>query len=145
MISYQTTNSSGRQIDEKTILSGLELAESKLPPIAKSLITIEFVSPEESQTLNLTWRKINEPTDVISLAVNEANRGQQIVTESDDGKIILQTSNIDQKPIELFGQLVICPQVVANQADRAGQEFERELEWVVAHGILHVAGFHHDD
>jgi probable rRNA maturation factor len=43
----------------------------------------------------------------------------------------------------LLGDVVLCPQVAAEQAEKAGHSTQDELEMLCVHGILHLLGFDH--
>jgi probable rRNA maturation factor len=40
---------------------------------------------------------------------------------------------------------VLCPEVAAQQAARAGHDLASELELLCTHGILHLLGYDHAD
>jgi probable rRNA maturation factor len=44
---------------------------------------------------------------------------------------------------ELLGDVVLCPQVAAGQAEKAGHSTQDELELLCVHGILHLLGYDH--
>jgi len=43
----------------------------------------------------------------------------------------------------LLGDVVLCPQVAAEQAAKAGHSTQDELELLCVHGILHLLGYDH--
>ena len=43
----------------------------------------------------------------------------------------------------LLGDVVLCPQVAAEQAEKAGHSTQDELELLCVHGILHLLGYDH--
>jgi probable rRNA maturation factor len=67
------------------------------------------------------------PTDVLSFPMDELRPG----TEG------------EQTPPGLLGDVVICPQVAAKQAETAGHETIQEILLLTTHGILHLVGFDH--
>lgn len=84
-------------------------------------MTAVFVGTRASRTLNRTWRRRDAPTDVLSFPVGE--RGP-------DGRLTL-------------GDIVICMPVAARQAKARGHALAREVEVLLVHGFLHLAGFDH--
>lgn len=79
-------------------------------------IEIKFVSKKEITRLNMVYRKIDGPTDVLSFTIS-------------------------QEP--LVGQIFICYTYVVNQAKKIGKKLDDEIALLVVHGILHVYGYDH--
>lgn len=84
-------------------------------------VTIRLVDQEESQELNRDYRGKDKPTNVLSFPF-EAPPGIEI---------------------DLLGDLVICKQVVEQEA--IAQEKPLQAHWahMVVHGSLHLLGFDH--
>lgn len=78
--------------------------------------------------LNLQYRYIDRPTDVLSFALNE--NMQEV-----------ETNNASK----LLGDLIISLDKVAEQAEEYGHSFERELAYLTVHGCLHILGYDHMD
>lgn len=79
-----------------------------------------FVNLDEIREINLEYRKIDRPTDVISFALWENG---------------LKT--------ELLGELYICFEKIQQQAKEYGHSFKRELCFLFLHGLLHLLGYDH--
>lgn len=77
-------------------------------------LSIAFVSPLEIKKANKKYRAKNKPTDVLSF---------------DLGKI---------------GELVICPDIVKENAKKFGNSFNKEMAKMIIHGIMHLAGYDHE-
>lgn len=84
-------------------------------------ICIRVVSPEESQTLNSTYRGKDKPTNVLSFPF-----------EVPEGI-----------PLILLGDLVICAEVVATEAEEQNKALFDHWAHMVVHGCLHLIGFDH--
>ena len=84
-------------------------------------VCIRLVDPEESQTLNSTYRGKDKPTNVLSFPF-EAPPGV---------------------PTEILGDLAICAEVVAAEAKEQNKPLENHWAHMVIHGILHLIGFDH--
>jgi probable rRNA maturation factor len=46
-------------------------------------------------------------------------------------------------PEGILGDIVVCPQVAAEQAIKAGHSTMEEILLLVTHGMLHLVGFDH--
>src|SRR5206468_251115 len=52
----------------------------------------------------------------------------------------------DENPGEtMLGDVVLCPEVAAEQARTAGHSTEAELHLLLTHGILHLLGYDHGE
>ena len=52
---------------------------------------------------------------------------------------------VDGGPPPTIGDVLICPAVVRQNAERAGVAFDDELALMVVHGLLHLLGYDHVD
>ncbi|MCI0508683.1 putative rRNA maturation factor [Chromohalobacter marismortui] len=86
-------------------------------------MTVRFVTPEESQTLNRDYRGKDKPTNVLSFPF-EAPPGI---------------------PMTLLGDLAICHAVVADEAAEQGKPLAHHYAHMVIHGTLHLLGYDHID
>jgi probable rRNA maturation factor len=90
-------------------------------------IAVRIVAARESRALNKMWRGKDKPTNVLSFpAPEQSKRG---------------------KPKDMalpLGDLVICPQVVRQEAVRDGKPVEAHWAHMVVHGSLHLAGYDHE-
>lgn len=43
-----------------------------------------------------------------------------------------------------YGEILISPEVIRREARRAGNSYRYQVTWMVLHGMLHLAGVHHE-
>ena len=84
-------------------------------------LTIRLVNSDEIQTLNRDYRNKDKPTNVLSFPF-EAPPG------------------ID---IDLLGDIIICPQVVFEEAQAQGKPYLDHFAHILIHGVLHLLGYDH--
>lgn len=96
-----------------------------------SELSIILVDNDYIQELNLTYRKIDAPTDVLSFPMNELG------DEEPDFVI--------EEEINLLGDIAISLQQAEKQRLEYGHSFERELAFLLIHGILHLVGYDHQN
>ena len=90
-------------------------------------IAVRVVAARESRALNKMWRGKDKPTNVLSFPAPE------------------QTRRGRPKDMALpLGDLVICAQVVKQEALRDGKPVEAHWAHMVVHGTLHLAGYDHE-
>lgn len=102
---------------------------------AEPVISVRIVSPAESQQLNSDYRGKNKPTNVLSFPMQMDDAFSQL-EESDDEFAL---------PVALLGDLVICAEVVEQEARE--QSKQREAHWahMLVHGMLHLQGYDHEE
>src|SRR4029077_8496086 len=89
-------------------------------------LTIAFVRDRKIRELNRDYQGKDYATDVLSFQVNE------------DGTID------DFVEAGYLGDIVISVDAAIRQANEANLSFEREVEELVIHGILHLCGYDHE-
>ena len=87
-------------------------------------IAVRVVAPRESQKLNKQWRGKDKPTNVLSFPAPH--------------------SGLPGEASMPLGDLVICAQVVKEEAKRDGKTLEAHWAHMVVHGALHLAGYDHE-
>lgn len=95
----------------------------------KNLNNIEFniilVDNEYIHNLNLNYRHIDRPTDVITFALED----DKIVKTIDDYRVL--------------GDIYISVDKAKEQAAEYGHSFLREICFLTVHGFLHLLGYDH--
>jgi probable rRNA maturation factor len=86
-------------------------------------IAVRVVAARESQQLNKLWRGKDQPTNVLSFPAPR------------------DLPAASPRPL---GDLVICAQVVRQEAVRDGKKLEAHWAHMVVHGALHLAGYDHE-
>ncbi len=89
-------------------------------------LSIRIVDESESQQLNLDYRGMDKPTNVLSFPfeVPEALVGLDEVGH-------------------LIGDLIICAQVVTDEAKQQNKPLMHHWAHMVVHGCLHLLGYDH--
>lgn len=86
-------------------------------------VTLRIVDPLEIQELNLSYRQKNAPTNVLSFPFE-------------------QPEGLDET-IPYLGDLVICADVVEQEAHSQHKPLEAHWAHMVVHGMLHLQGLDH--
>ncbi|MFZ4626823.1 MAG: rRNA maturation RNase YbeY [Blastocatellia bacterium] len=105
--------------------------------LAEASLQIVFVGDRRMRQLNRTYRGIDRPTDVLSFAYHETADPEE---ESGEG----QASPDHLADPENLGDLVISVETAQRYALEAGIDFQREVDQLVLHGTLHLAGYDHE-
>ena len=99
------------------------LKEEQIPEEAE--VDLLFVDNEAIREMNREYRDKDTATDVLSFPMYEADE------ELDDEEEIL------------FGDIVISLERAQEQCVEYGHSLEREVMYLLVHGLLHLAGYDH--
>ncbi len=101
-------------------------------------IAIEFlrVNEAEIRRLNAETRGIDKVTDVLSYPTLDVERGVPIRGEE-------YPYDIDENGNLLIGSVVVCRERAEEQAEEYGHGIERELHYLLVHGVMHCLGYDH--
>ncbi len=112
-------------IMEKTLL-----AENTHTAIEISLV---ITGQEQIQTLNRDYRGKDQPTDVLSFAMQENKEGEEpeAFIDPPDGLVHL-------------GEVIISYPQASIQAAERGHSIKKELAALIIHGVLHILGYDHE-
>ncbi|MFG6148482.1 rRNA maturation RNase YbeY [Halobacillus sp. B23F22_1] len=107
----------------------IQFAGEKENIAGESELSITFVDNKEIQELNRNYRQKDNPTDVISFAMQELGEGEVEVQNED-------------LPV-LLGDIVISVDKAKEQAEDYKHSLEREFAFLALHGFLHLLGYDH--
>ena len=112
---------------ERSSLTSLAQAVLKKINRSECSATITFIRDREMQRLNFDYRGIDKPTDVLSFAYQED----------------LSDNDPNHNPVEI-GDCVISVETAVRYAQEQNISLAMEINWLVIHGILHLAGYDHE-
>ncbi|WP_332690919.1 rRNA maturation RNase YbeY [Halalkalibacter lacteus] len=93
-------------------------------------VSITIVDEKRIQEINKEYRNKDQPTDVISFALNEQSEDELDVV-------------LDPDMPNILGDIIISASHVQMQAEEYLHSFERELGFLTVHGMLHLLGYDH--
>ena len=98
---------------------------------SKLYITITLTTPKNIQEINKDYRNIDKETDVLSFPMFEKEEIERKIKENG----FLHE--------DVLGDIIISIQKVEEQAIEYNHSFERELSYMVVHGLYHLMGYDH--
>ncbi|MEH6452994.1 MAG: rRNA maturation RNase YbeY [Psychromonas sp.] len=101
----------------KALVAGLEIKREEAE------LTVRIVDQDESQALNKQYRNMDKPTNVLSFPFQ----------------------NPPGITLPLLGDLVICKNVVENEAAQQNKTLDEHWAHMLIHGTLHLIGYDHID
>lgn len=97
---------------------------------ANTEASIMIVDNNYIQELNFIYRGQNIPTDVLSFAMNEMGEEEPDFDFSGE--------------VNVLGDIVVSLEKAQEQSQEYGHSLERELGYLIAHGMLHLLGYDHE-
>lgn len=78
-------------------------------------VEIIFLAPKDSCELNRKFFKKSVPANVLSFRYG-----------SD------------------YGEILVCPEIIRREAKKQGNAYKYQFAWMILHGMIHLAGMHHE-
>lgn len=120
---FEIFNETEEEIDTKEIKKLLEYA-LKYKKLENVEFNIIFVDNETIRNINKEYRKIDRETDVISFALED-------------------NEDIKFEFGRLLGDIYVSIPKMKQQAKEYGHSEQRELSFLIIHGLLHLLGYDH--
>lgn len=96
-------------------------AESSCLGDDDAIASLQIVGRDEIQHLNKTYRDKDTPTNVLSFSIQSP----------------------DEVDIKILGDLVLCVDVIDEEAKAQGKSLHAHWAHMVVHGMLHLQGYDH--
>jgi probable rRNA maturation factor len=124
-ISIEVANQTKKKIEEDFIKNIIRktIKLSVAAPAGFS-VSVVFLGKSEIKEINRKYRRKNKPTDILSF---------------------IYTSGYNKGKKKLEGELVLCPEKIMSQARENRVTFQKELAFVLSHGVLHLLGMRHGE
>ncbi len=115
-----------------------DLASALGPEVEGDDVSLEILITDEEdiRRLNAAIRGVDAVTDVLSFPSLDGIKGKTLKKEE-------YPLDLDEDGNICIGSVAVCEQVCARQAEEYGHSFERELNYLAAHGALHLLGYDH--
>jgi len=149
--------------DTGSIKKITEYAAGKFDRSKNIQVNIIFTSAKEIRVLNLKYRNIDEPTDVLSFSYMDFNTPVIVSVNEKNKKVEKGKSNCgtsEYGPVEI-GEIIISPEMavknIENKATGSGCRNKKEAEkandavllkeiaMLIIHGFLHLYGYDHEN
>ncbi|AEE46473.1 rRNA maturation RNase YbeY [Cellulomonas fimi] len=126
-MSIEVNNESGHDVDEAEFAALARFVLDAMHVHPQTELSIMLVGTDVMTDLHVKWMDEPGPTDVLSFPMDELRPGREG----------------EPTPAGLLGDVVLCPEVAAQQARAAGHSTAEELLLLTTHGILHLLGYDH--
>ena len=134
-------------MDFRLYCEGEEFPENNVQALEKAMqgfvtsdvtlaVELIFTDGEEIRRLNREMRDTDKVTDVLSFPTLDGIKGEEIRGED-------FPYDIDEEGNLLIGSIAICCERAKEQAEEYGHSYNRELHYLIVHGIMHCLGYDH--
>ena len=113
----------------------LQFAASQLDLAETTEMSVTFMDNQGIQVINRDYRQKDQPTDVISFALEELGEEELPIVFS---------AELEAMPRNL-GDIMISIEKAQEQALDYDHSYERELGFLALHGFLHLNGYDHQE
>ena len=121
---FELINNSNQVLSEEKLLNDYIKYLVKKLELEKCEFNVIIINNEEIRKINREYRNIDRETDVISFALEDE-------------------MDIKYDDFRLLGDIYISLDKAYSQAMEYGHSRERELCFLITHGILHLLGYDH--
>ena len=105
-------------------------------------LSVSVVNYDEIKQLNAEFRNIDKITDVLSFP--QFADEEDLLFDLEDLAEVVESGETDI-PGTMLGDVVICFDRAAEQAEEYGTGIQRELVYLFVHSIFHLFGYDHMD
>ena len=113
---------------DRLVARAFKLEGFNLPNV---YIGIGVVTEQEIKQINSEYRKVDAPTDVLSFPIFTKQELDKMIEDKCDTEMSI-------------GDIVLCMDVIERHAVEYGTGFNREMLYMIVHGICHLLGYDHE-
>lgn len=122
-------------LDPPWIQSVAKVALDIADPVGRSSVSIVVADEPTVHSINLKFRGLDEPTDVLSFGYNSDSNGTDFTHEFP----------VDPDGSEDLGEVILCYPLASRQAIEHNVSTPEELALLTIHGVFHLLGYDHDE
>lgn len=132
-MTIEVFNESGYEgVNEEALINVATFALNAMDIHRDAEASIHIVDLDTIADLHVRWLDLEGPTDVMSFPMDELTPGSGRPDSPEIGPAML-------------GDIVLCPEFAARQAEKARHSLGHELALLTIHGCLHLLGYDHED
>src|ERR1700734_23524 len=128
-MSIEVSNESGIDVSEAELVSVARFVIAKMDVNPGAELSMVLLDTAAMADLHMRWMDLPGPTDVMSFPMDELEPGGR--------------PDAPKPGPPMLGDLVLCPEFAAVQADTSGHTLGHELALLTIHGMLHLLGYDH--
>lgn len=126
----------GEEFPEENVIALEKAMDGFVKSNVPLAIEFVFTDEEEIQRLNRELRNTDRVTDVLSFPTLDNIKGKEIKKKD-------FACDIDEEGNLFIGSVAVCVKRAKEQAEEYGHSYNRELHYLLVHGIMHCLGYDH--
>ena len=150
---------------ERVLIALAANATQRIVKAPNAGLCFDYLSIERMRNLNRSFNKKDAPTDVLAFLHEKQKKALTSIKRINayinvlNSKRLLNRFKIEAKRASfgkftrldaiwndfLIGEIAICPEIARKNAEEYGQEYEREISFLVIHAVLHLFGYDHQN
>ena len=133
MVDVQIRSDSRYPVDRRRLRQLIERLLVAQGITSEVVVSVVVVGKRQMQELNATYHGVEAATDVLSFPYVDAQSSRdhgQFATPKEERNVL--------------GDMAICYPVAVEQAREQGKLVDEEIDFLVAHGLDHLLGKHHE-
>ncbi|WP_029112904.1 rRNA maturation RNase YbeY [Mycobacterium sp. URHB0044] len=128
-MTIEVSNESGVDVSETELISVARFVIEKMDVNPAAELSMVLLDTAAMADLHMRWMDLPGPTDVMSFPMDELEPGGR--------------PDAPEPGPSMLGDIVLCPEFAAKQAETAGHSLGHELALLTVHGVLHLLGYDH--
>ncbi|WP_068275130.1 rRNA maturation RNase YbeY [Aldersonia kunmingensis] len=128
-MSIEVSNESGVDVSEEELIDVARFVIARMDVHPAAELSMVLVDLDTMADLHMRWMDLPGPTDVMSFPMDELEPGGR--------------PDSPEPGPSMLGDIVLCPEFAAGQAEKAGHSTAQELALLTVHGVLHLLGYDH--
>ncbi|MBS9534562.1 rRNA maturation RNase YbeY [Mycobacterium sp. M1] len=128
-MSIEVSNESGLDVSEVELVSVAKFVLARMDVNPAAELSMVLLDTAAMADLHMRWMDLPGPTDVMSFPMDELEPGGR--------------PDAPEPGPAMLGDIVLCPEFAAKQAETAGHSLGQELALLTVHGVLHLLGYDH--
>jgi probable rRNA maturation factor len=129
--------SDGEEFSQENVQNLERALDGFVTSDVKIAVEFVFVDGAEIRRLNNENRGVDKVTDVLSFPALDGIRGLPLKKKN-------YPCDIDEEGNLFIGSIVVCCDRAKEQAEEFGHSYNRELHYLLVHGVMHCLGYDHE-
>ena len=130
-------SSESEEFPEEHVRALEKAMEGFVPSDIPLAVEFIFTDEEEIRRLNREQRQVDKVTDVLSFPALDGIRGKPLKKSE-------HPFDEDEEGHLFIGSVAVCVRRAHEQAEEYGHSYNRELHYLLVHGIMHCLGYDHE-